>query len=292
VSVVDEAFRSYRLDSIAWGNDDWEQHDDQRRRRRRRRRDEPVVWSAGWQSDMSLYDTINEDFPSGFEWSTKEEDDEDGYTRDMELVGMDAARLRPCNNAKDALDRIAKSTGTSSLKTPFITAIQRQGDLLLIPAHCWHQTYAPVPSLAVASQQCGAMIDGGNVVGHVLDVVNLNNWGKQQRREVVIPDELKRSCHEEGSGKEIVKQLIKYVTMTQGKYPSDIKYRSSSIKHLLSNLLWMNCRPLTLICSQNSKHIYPGSIENHSPTVGDIWITDITFTSAPSQTLYHLYSPS
>ena len=40
---------------------------------------------------MLLYNTIDEDFPSGFEWSTKEEDDEEKYTRDMEPVGMDAA---------------------------------------------------------------------------------------------------------------------------------------------------------------------------------------------------------
>jgi hypothetical protein len=58
------------------------------------------------------------------------------------------------------------------------------------------------------------MIDGGNVIDHVLDMMNCNNWGKQQQ-EVVISDELTRSCHEEGSGKEIVKQLVKYVTMTQ-----------------------------------------------------------------------------
>ena len=73
---------------------------------------------------MLLNNTIDEDFPSGFEWSTKEEDDKDKYTRDRELVGMDVARLRPCNNAKDALDGIAKSTDTSLLKTSFITAIQ------------------------------------------------------------------------------------------------------------------------------------------------------------------------
>ena len=79
------------------GNDNWEQHDDHHHCRR----DKPVVWSVGLQSDMLLYNTINEDFPSGFEWPTKEEDDEDKYTRDMELVGINAARLRPCNNAKD-----------------------------------------------------------------------------------------------------------------------------------------------------------------------------------------------
>ena len=82
VSIVDGAFSSYRLDSIAW-----EQEDggiDER---------EPVAWSAGWQSDMSLFDAADDNFSSGYEWSTKHENDEEGCIRELELAGMDVATL-------------------------------------------------------------------------------------------------------------------------------------------------------------------------------------------------------
>ena len=35
-----------------------------------------------------LYNTIDEDFPSGFEWSTKEEDDEEKYTSFLTMLKM------------------------------------------------------------------------------------------------------------------------------------------------------------------------------------------------------------
>ena len=198
VSIVDGAFSSYRLDSIAW-----EQEDGGIEER------EPLAWSAGWQSDMSLFDAADDNFPSGYEWSTKHENDEEGCIRELELAGMDVATLRPCNGALNAFNRIAKSSAGSSLQPSFITAVQQQGDLLLIPAHCWHQTYAPVPSVAVASQRCGSMIDSANVVRHVLDVVNRSNGEKTRRGQV--PDLLKRSSHKEGTGQGVVKRLVEYV---------------------------------------------------------------------------------
>jgi hypothetical protein len=217
VGVIDEAFASHRLDSIAWDDVDGEEEDGGR-----------VVLSAGWQSDMSLYDEIDDCFPSGYDWSMMEEDmDVDAYVREMEMACADANRLRPCRDALDALYRIADGTTTiddysdrdssssSSQSSPFMTAVQRSGDLLLIPAHCWHQTYAPMPSLAVSSQRCGARVDGANVVRHVLDVVAMmkkrNNNDDDDGRGGGIPDELKRDRYEEGSGKEIVRMLIDYV---------------------------------------------------------------------------------
>ena len=70
-----------------------------------------------------------------------------------------------------------------------------------------------MPSVAVASQRCGANVDGANVVRHVLDAANRNG----EKRQGAVPDELKRDCYEEGAGEEIVKRLIEYVTMT-GRY--------------------------------------------------------------------------
>merc|ERR1711983_229432 len=95
-----------------------------------------------------------------------------------EDAGMDATRIRPSADALHALDRIgemrtpAPSNGCSPAPPSFVTAIQHPGDLLLIPAHWWHQTYAPLPSLAVASQRCGAKVDGANVIRHVLKTAN------------------------------------------------------------------------------------------------------------------------
>jgi hypothetical protein len=198
VSIVDGAFSSYRLDSIAWEQDSG--NNEER---------EPIAWSAGWQSDMSLFDSVDKNFPSGFKWSTKLDHDEVGCRRELELAGMDMSTLRPCNDALNAFDVIAKSTAGSSLQPSFITAIQQQGDLLLIPAHCWHQTYAPVPSIALASQRCGSMIDSVNVVRHILNMVNRSSDEKTRRGQV--PDILKRICHNEGTGQEVVKSLVEYV---------------------------------------------------------------------------------
>ena len=253
VSVVDGALASYRLDSIAWEEeeeeeeeeDDGDDDDDDNRdddRSRRRPGVGPVVVSAGWQSDMSLYDSIDDDFPSGYDWSIMEEEEgADACAREMERAGSDTSRMRPCPGTLGALDRmimansivVESSSGGgggggvgNGLSSPFVTAVQRPGDLLLIPARCWHQTYAPVPSVAVSSQRCGAEADGANVIRHVVDCVAMNRSndddgevksGSKRKRggggrgEGVPPDALKRDRYEEGEGEEIVRRLVEYV---------------------------------------------------------------------------------
>ncbi len=167
---ADKALESYRLNSIAWEGKEEEEGDDDTREQSHD--STTLILSAGWQSDMTLYDSIDE-FPSGIELMKLEEEDIDTFQRELEDAVIDMSRLRPSDDALKALDqKIAKSYNTSDHTSPFITAIQRQGDLLIIPAHCWHQTYAPVPSVAVASQRCGSNIDGANVVKHVLGVAN------------------------------------------------------------------------------------------------------------------------
>ena len=197
VSVVDEALRSYRLDSVAWDSsaEDSEKDDG-----------DSLVLSAGWQSDLSLYESSrSEDVPSAMELLEMEEDNEDAYIVAIETMGCDPSCLGPDAKAQSALQTLKRS---DSMGGPgFVTAVQRAGDLLLIPAHCWHQTYAPVPSIAVASQRCGAEVDGANVVGHVLSTLITNGEAEAS----TIPDILRREQYEEGMGRVVVHGLLEYL---------------------------------------------------------------------------------
>lgn len=181
VANVDKELHSYRLDSIAWEGEDNQQTD-------------PLVLSAGWQSDMTLYDSIYEDFPDAFEWATMEEVNNVLFQNEIISQSSDSSRLRLSSEAADALKNIGEA---------IVTATQFAGDLLLIPAHCWHQTYAPLPSIAVASQRCG-ISDGAKVVQHVMDLTKLNYQTK-------VPDILqKKDFKDEGIGKQVVTELLRY----------------------------------------------------------------------------------
>lgn len=186
VTDVDEALKSYRLDSIAWEEATEE----------KQQTTDPLILSAGWQSNMNLYDSIDEEFPTAIDWATLEEENYKLFQKEIISLGSDASLLRPSSEASDALKSI------SGNNIPFVTATQFAGDLLLIPAHCWHQTYAPTPSIAVASQRCGVS-DGTKVVQHVL---NLND------RSNPLPDLLQRNnVYEEEIGKEVTAELLRYV---------------------------------------------------------------------------------
>jgi hypothetical protein len=67
-----------------------------------------------------------------------------------------------------SLDGNLLSPNLPSDLSPIIhTVVQKAGDLLLIPAHWWHQTYGFEPSVAVASQRCGTL-DAERVFQHIL----------------------------------------------------------------------------------------------------------------------------
>lgn len=190
VSKVDDALESYRLDSIAWTTED--------------EKKDPLVLSRGWQSDLFFYARRAEDVPSAMELSELEDDNIEAYVAEIEAMGTDISLLSPDEQIADLVQ---------SKQSEFATAIQRAGDLLIIPAHCWHQTYAPVPSIAVASQRCGAAVDGASVVQHVLESLS-----KTCTETVRPPDILmmtsgtRQSDYQEGDGKKVVDALVEHMS--------------------------------------------------------------------------------
>jgi hypothetical protein len=135
VSDIDELLKAYRLPSTAWNS---ENNDD-------------IPLSAGWQSDFSLYADRYKFIPSAKSLSNMNDDQR--FDK-LDSIAMDWQQLRP--NNKDLIQSVCW------------TVIQKPGDLLLIPAHWWHQTYGLEPSLAVASQRCVSKIDAGRVIQHML----------------------------------------------------------------------------------------------------------------------------
>ena len=130
VTAIDNLLKCYRLDSIAWEDYD-------------------IPLSAGWQSDYNLYDRRANEIPSAQSLDEMKPERKWKLTED---IAADLTQLQP-------------NTQISSMWT----AVQRPGDLMIIPAHWWHQTYALEPSIAVASQRCGALRDAPRVVHHILE---------------------------------------------------------------------------------------------------------------------------
>jgi hypothetical protein len=131
VTHVDDLLKSYRLDSIAW--------------------DDGSSLSAGWQSDFSLYENrMHNKIASAQEWQEMEEKRK---LKALLEIGSNTKILEP---------------GVDGSGLSMATAIQQPGDLLLIPAHWWHQTYCLEPSVTISSQRCGKH-DAGLVLRHILN---------------------------------------------------------------------------------------------------------------------------
>ena len=160
VLTVDEALESYRLASVAWQNVEND--------------NDSVALSAGWQSDFSLYRKCDHDsIPSA--QVLAEMDDK----RKMQL-------LQELNTLKVLEPDIPRNAAAA-----IHTVIQKPGDLLLIPAHWWHQTYALEPSVAIASQRCGAK-DLELILDHMWNQVH----GDDTSRLKQLPDFSSKSPQE------------------------------------------------------------------------------------------------
>jgi len=154
VSVVDGLLDAYRLDSIAWGNSE----------------DDPLTLSAGWQSDYSLFADFRDPISGKDLLKLEEKAGTKGKLDTMTKVASDVDRLRP----DIPVGVVGAATNKDGVSSPeecvtVWSGVQKPGDMIVIPAHWWHQTYAMEASLAIASQRCGAERDSERVFRHILE---------------------------------------------------------------------------------------------------------------------------
>jgi hypothetical protein len=174
--ALDDALQSYRLESIAWDSNGNEENEDVVTRTLR----------AGWQSDCSLYS-----MPDGNSMiSARELNEKENANEIIEELAACSQRLPP------KLPKNAKFPA-------FLPIVQRQGDLLLIPAYWYHQTYAPEPSLAVASQRCGSW-EAKRVINHILEL-------QDSRLKENLPDELNKDSYQDSSPEQTVARLFEHL---------------------------------------------------------------------------------
>lgn len=148
VHEIDEALGSYRLPSVAWDDD--------------------LYLSAGWQSDLSLYVSRSDDIPSAEEFASLEEHNSEKVMELMDKIALDVDRLVP---SADILHWLSIRSIDDS--PTIFTCIQKPGDLLVIPAFWWHQTYHLQPSVAIASQRGSMSRDAKRVIEHIFDTTGL-----------------------------------------------------------------------------------------------------------------------
>jgi hypothetical protein len=162
VSVIDGLLEAYRLDSIAWSDDNDDESGD------------PLTLSAGWQSDYSLFAHFHDGISSS---ALSELEEEKGTGHKLDVISRTAAdvdRLQPDIPidigiiGTSANGESAEQKQTGDCVTVW-SGVQKPGDMIVIPAHWWHQTYAMEASLAIASQRCGAERDSKRVLRHILE---------------------------------------------------------------------------------------------------------------------------
>lgn len=153
---AEEAARlgTYRLPSIAWG-------------------DEGASLSAGWQSDHDLFARRSPRAPRARSLHELEGVQAGGE----EGAGGAAAAAGGASALSDALETLADPASGLLLPDTRLpsaalegarSCVQRAGELVLIPPRWWHQTYSPMPAIAVAGQYCDSFCRD-DVFQHVLD---------------------------------------------------------------------------------------------------------------------------
>jgi Cupin-like domain len=156
VLTVDEALRSYRLASIAWQSDDDGAGS--------------VALSAGWQSHFSLFSTL----------------DHAAIPSAQGMAEMDTDAKIQLLHKLNSLDTLGPDIPTNTAAA-IHTVIQKPGDLVIIPAHWWHQTFAFEPSVAIASQRCGTK-DVKLVFDHISNQVSGHGQNIDKQSSSNLPD--------------------------------------------------------------------------------------------------------
>jgi len=181
VHLVDDAVKSYRLPSVAWDDD--------------------VFLSSGWQSDMNLYSSRSDAVPSAEEFALLEETNLDQKNNEMNDIAHRLDQLTP------SIDFPSRFGDEDKSPLTIWTVVQKPGDMLVIPAYWWHQTYALEPSVAIASQRSGDERDTKRVISHIFETIGLD---KHQELPTVL-EELMNDTYT-GTQKEISKALFKVLS--------------------------------------------------------------------------------
>lgn len=206
VEVIDETLGAYRLASVAWdaGLDDG---GDEAAEGKGDGGERPgaLTLSAGWQSDLSLFAHRDDGaVPSAqmlaeMEYHDSDEDEQpspeaiEEKRRVLDALAADPDALRP--NIPHDDDGDGDGVLTPALAPCCWATAQHPGEMLVIPAHWWHQTYAPEPSVAVASQRCGSTAgrDGPRVVRHALETALGGAGGGGDADTTAVPESLRRA---------------------------------------------------------------------------------------------------
>lgn len=178
---MDDAVKSYRLPSVAWDDD--------------------VFLSSGWQSDMSLYSSRSDVVPSAEEFALLEETNPDEKNNEMNDIAHRLDQLTP------SIDFPSRFDDEDKFPVTIWTVVQKPGDMLVIPAYWWHQTYALEPSVAIASQRSGGERDTKRVIAHIFETIGLD---KHKELPTVL-EELMNDTYT-GTQKDISKALFEVLS--------------------------------------------------------------------------------
>lgn len=161
----EELLQSYRLKSTAWSSPEGGSEHTSDSDNEGEINDEMVL-SAGWQSDLTLYTPATKATTLQSARELAELSDKDAETYLEELASTTS--LLDFHEAIAIQDDAQGAATTPKMGVNCCSVVQHPGELLLIPPYWYHQTYAAEPSLAVASQRCGSLLDAARVVGHIL----------------------------------------------------------------------------------------------------------------------------
>ena len=247
----DNLLESYRLDSIAWvtttkdrtnnndndGKDNKDDDDDDHHHHHHHRYELPLTipLSAGWQSDYALFTTPKKPPAAATrsQWihprdlAEMSHDSVQQYMSELATNWTLLPPRLPTTISSSSSSSSLSASRTESQYNNIVSLVQEAGDLLVIPSDWYHQTYAPQPSIAIASQRCGSW-EVPKVLAHILSVVHHHQQQQQSH---------------EGESRDISRTY-------PSNYSTTIPSESATSPLLPKELLqesYMNCHPDTIL---------------------------------------------